>query len=330
MEKIPNHRVISADCAAHRVAVVHGKRELYLCLKRATTGPKITEQPGCSETAGLLKCVSLLIPLYDPMPEHKPLWRLPRGVTRGLWEYAHSDYIATDYDDYFSFNKLFTFDEQIAAKYIQLTDSKPRPIVADLGCGTGRALFPLVRRGFRGLAVDLSERMLQVVREKAEAQSLDVDCVRANLVELEGIRDASIDYAICLFSTLGMIRGRDNRLTALQSIRRILKPGGIFVLHVHNYWYNLYDPGGPWWLLSNFSQALFDRDVERGDKFFNYRGVHNMFLHVFSPGELKRSLRKAGFRIQEFIGLDPGRLRELNSSWLFGRFRANGWIAVCG
>lgn len=263
------------------------------------------------------------------MPDHKPLWRLPRGVTRGLWEYAHSDHIAEDYDEYFSFNKLFTFDEQVAAKYFQLAASQPPPVVADLGCGTGRALLPLVRRGFRGLAVDLSEKMLRVVREKAEAQSLDVDCVQANLVELEGIRDHSIDYAICLFSTFGMIRGRENRLTALQGIRRILKSDGIFVLHVHNYWYNLYDPGGPWWFLKNFLQAMFDRDVERGDKFFNYRGVHNMFLHVFSPGELKRSLRQAGFGIREFVGLDPGRLRELKHPWFFRRFRANGWIVVC-
>jgi ubiquinone/menaquinone biosynthesis C-methylase UbiE len=263
------------------------------------------------------------------MPAHKPHWRLPPGVTRGLWEYAHSDHIAEDYDNYFSFNKLFTFDEQIAAKYFELSDSASAPIVADLGCGTGRALVPLVRRGFRGLAVDLSERMLNVVREKADSQSLDIECVRANLVDLEGIRDDSIDYAICLFSTLGMIRGRDNRQAALRNIRRILKPDGVFVLHVHNYWYNLYDPGGPWWFLKNFVQSKFDRDVDQGDKFFNYRGVHNMFLHVFSPSELRRSLRRAGFRIQEFVGLDPARLRELKNPWFFSRFRANGWIVVC-
>jgi SAM-dependent methyltransferase len=127
-----------------------------------------------------------------------------------------------------------------------------------------------------------------------------------------------------------MIRGRENRLAALRNIRRILKPDGIFVLHVHNYWYNLYDPGGPWWFLKNSLQATLDRDVERGDKFFNYRGVHNMFLHVFSPGELRQALRKAGFQIRELVGLDPARVRELKNPWLFGRFRANGWIVVCG
>ena len=54
-----------------------------------------------------------------------------------------------------------------------------------------------------------------------------------------------------------------------------------------------------------------------------------MFLHVFAPGELKRILRRAGFKIAEFIGLDPARLRQLRYPRLLGRFRANGWIVVC-
>ena len=62
-------------------------------------------------------------------------------------------------------------------------------LVADLGCGTGRALVPLVRTGHRGLAVDLSEHMLRVVQEKADDEGLPIDCVRANLVELDAIAD---------------------------------------------------------------------------------------------------------------------------------------------
>ena len=48
---------------------------------------------------------------------------------------------------------------------------------------------------------------------------------RANLVELDGVRDKSLDGAICLFSTLGMIRGRKNRRRVLDHAQRILRPG---------------------------------------------------------------------------------------------------------
>ncbi len=257
-------------------------------------------------------------------------WQLPPGVTRGLWEYAHAVHIAADYDDYFALNRLFDFDEQVLSKYFKCPPAGSTAVVADLGCGTGRALVPLARRGLRGLAIDLSEQMLSLVKQKADIENLPIDCLQANMVELDCLADESVDYAICLFSTLGMIRGKQCRAQALGHIRRILKPRGVFVLHVHNYWYNLYDPGGPWWLIKNLLRSIVDREVERGDKFFHYRGVANMFLHVFTRRELNGALRRAGFRIKEIISLDMARQRTLPYPWLFGSLRANGWIVVCG
>jgi len=259
--------------------------------------------------------------------EDQPDWQRPAGVTTGLWEYVHRPAIANDYDDYFQANRLFGFEQGIVEQYCELGRDQGE-IVADLGCGTGRALMPLVELGFRGLAVDLSEHMLAIVRAKAEAQQLHIQCLRANLVELDCIADNSIQHAICLFSTLGMIQGRATRDKLLSHVRRMLKPGGRFVLHVHNYWYGLHDPGGPWWLLRNFLSSIFRRDVEVGDKFFHYRGVTNMFLHVFRARELKRDLRRAGFRVLRLIPLAPQRYRALRLPRLLGGLRANGWIII--
>jgi SAM-dependent methyltransferase len=252
-----------------------------------------------------------------------PQWKLPAGVTRGLWEYVHSRSIAFDYDTYFADYELFEFDEQVISRHFRTPG-----LVADLGCGTGRALAPLCRRGFRGLAIDLSENMLAVVREKAARENLPIECLRANLVELD-LPENSVDYAICLFSTLGMIQGRANRQRVLDATRRMLRPGGVFVLHVHNYWWNLYDPRGPWRLTMNYLRAKAIGDVEPGDRYFHYRGVQNMFLHVFTRRELAASLRRAGFRICEFIPLDARRKRELRWPWLVSSLRATGWIVAC-
>ena len=100
-------------------------------------------------------------------------------------------------------------------------------------------------------------------------------------------KEDTVDVAVSLFCTLGMIRGRDNRQRALQHARRILRPGGLFFLHAHNHWYNMRDLASQWCLLKNLMRSTFIRDVEVGDKFFDYRGVSSMFLHAFTLQELQ-------------------------------------------
>jgi len=253
----------------------------------------------------------------------RPDWQLPTGVSRGLGDYIASDHIADDYDEFFALTSLFEFDEAVISRHFV----EPG-LVVDLGCGTGRALLPLVRRGFRGLGVDLSAAMLGVVREKADLESLQVDLLMANLVELDSLADAVADYCLCLFSTLGMIRGREHRARALAHMHRILKPGGKAVLHVHNVWNNLFDPLGRRYLVKHLPRVLLRRDEQLGDKVMPYRGIPNMYLHSFTRGELRRELTGAGFRITEIIPLSASRQHELSRRWLFPRLRANGWVVV--
>jgi ubiquinone/menaquinone biosynthesis C-methylase UbiE len=255
---------------------------------------------------------------------HRPPWRLPPGVSRGVWQYAQTEHVADQYDEYFAENRLFRFDEQVLARHFD------RPgLVVDLGCGTGRTLIPLARRGFRALAVDLSPSMLRIVGRKAAEENLPIARLQANLVQLDCLRDESADYCTCLFSTLGMIRGRENRRRVLGHARRILKPSGLFVLHAHNLWFGLFDSVSRRWLAGQLWCSLLGRGTELGDKFFDYRGIPKMFLHTFTQRELVGDLRSAGFRLEELIPLAVTRQRPLPHAWFFGSLRANGWIAVC-
>jgi SAM-dependent methyltransferase len=245
-------------------------------------------------------------------------------VPGGVWEYTQAEHIATEYDEYFAENQLFEFDEQVLLRHFR----KPG-LAIDLGCGTGRAVAALARHGIRGLAIDLSPHMLAIVAEKARRENLPIQCLQANLVELGCLGENTADYALCLFSTLGMIRGRKNRRRVLENVRRIVKPGGLFVMHVHNYWFNLFDPLGRRWLVKHFFERLKDSTVEPGDKFFPFHGITQMFLHTFTQSELRQELRAAGFRFREWIPLGVDRQRPLPYPFWFGRFRANGWIVVC-
>ena len=151
-------------------------------------------------------------------------WQLPPGVAPGTWEYVHSESIAKDYDRYFAGHALFALDRELLDRWFEPVatgDSVAQwTVVADLGCGTARGLETLLERGYHGLAVDLSGQMLEVVGEKRARLNWPVMRVRANLVELDGLRDQSLDHAICLFSTLGMVKTTAARRRMLDELTR--------------------------------------------------------------------------------------------------------------
>ncbi|MCA9216751.1 MAG: class I SAM-dependent methyltransferase [Planctomycetales bacterium] len=257
----------------------------------------------------------------DSRDSDRASWQLPRGVPKGAWDYTQADSIAREYDEYFQDHSLLALDQALLDKWIV----EPGTVI-DFGCGTGRALRSLLARRMRGIGIDLSQPMLNEAKASLSHFGDQFSPIRANLVELDCIASGSADYGICLFSTLGMIKGDQNRRAALSHMVRTLKPGGRFVLHVHNFWFNLYDPGGPWWLL----KSLIGRaGQERGDRLYNYRGIRNFYLHAFTRRELKQIIKGCGLEIAEWVPLRPKCSGPLVYPWLLQSLRATGWIVLC-
>ncbi len=255
-----------------------------------------------------------------------PAWRLPDGVDAPLWQYTHTPRLAADEDAYFAGHALFAADQRELA----LRFTVPGRLI-DLGCGAGRHSIGFAGRGFEVTAVDLSRSMLEVVGLKAAESGVHLLRVQANLCRLGCLPDQSFDYAISMFSTLGMIRGRASRRRVLAEARRILRPGGRFAFHVHNLWLNLRDPQGRRWLLRHAVNVLSRRDPV-GDRRMDYRGINSMYVHLYRWCELKRDLRSAGFRIDSVVPLDEVSAAPIAMPWLVPQIRAGGWIvfARCG
>lgn len=182
------------------------------------------------------------------MARTPPNWQFPPGVTRGLWDYLHDPDIARGYDASLADASLFTADLAVARRHFVA----PGRLI-DLGCGTGRLLLDFAGRGFSVLGVDLSEGMLHVAAEKAARAGVAVSLLKANLVELDALAESRFDYAACLFSTLGMIDGPAQRRRMIGHVHRLLKPGGAFLLHVHNRWFHFWDKEGRKWLMADMA-----------------------------------------------------------------------------
>jgi SAM-dependent methyltransferase len=248
-------------------------------------------------------------------------WQLPAGVTRGLWDYLHDRSLARNYDENLAGSPLLTTDLTFAERHFD----RPGSLI-DLGCGTGRLLIPFARRGYWVLGVDLSEEMLRVAGEKAATAGVTVHRLQANLVELDAVRDHSFDYAACLFSTLGMVSGAAQRERVVRHAWRVLRPGGTFVLHVHNRWFNFWDRHGRKWLVADVLRSL-GRRPDAGDRLMPvHQGIAGLTLHLFTRGQAVRLLRRVGFRILEVrpVSLRPD--GRLPCPWWFGWLRSYGYL----
>lgn len=194
-------------------------------------------------------------------------------------------------------------------------------MVLDLGCGPGRASLPLARLGYDVVAIDLSTPMLRVTVAKSAATATPgrIFPLRANLVELDGLADDSADHAVCLFSTLGMIQGRQHRQAMLRHVARILRAPsqthparGRMLLHVHNRWSALLEPGGWRRLATSWCRARGQADWEFGDWIYAYRGLDRMFIHRFSRREILSDLVACGWQIETVrpIAVDGTRIDQ--------------------
>lgn len=125
------------------------------------------------------------------------------------------------------YSKLPIADEAAYQKKLAVTRDYFRPDmeVLELGCGTGSTAIlhaPYVKH-IR--AIDFSDNMLAIAKDKAEAEQIDnVTFEQAAIEDLE-VSEQSLDVVLGL-SILHLLKDREG---AVSKVYQMLKPEGIFV-----------------------------------------------------------------------------------------------------
>ena len=109
----------------------------------------------------------------------------------------------------------------------ELSGARPGRRALDLACGTGDITFDLARRGARAIGLDLTPRMIEIAAAKsrhAEGSGARVPFLVGDMMTLP-FADASFD----IVSTGYGLRNVPDLDGALDEIRRVLRPGGLFL-----------------------------------------------------------------------------------------------------
>ncbi|WP_345977570.1 class I SAM-dependent methyltransferase [Sulfurimonas sp. HSL3-7] len=101
--------------------------------------------------------------------------------------------------------------------------------VLDCACGTGKDLIMFHSLGYSVIGSDLSNAMLRKAHENLKEASLDLPLINSDFRELEKHFKTQFDAVVCLTNSINEVLDESEVRRALESMKAILRPGGILV-----------------------------------------------------------------------------------------------------
>ncbi|MCK5235856.1 MAG: methyltransferase domain-containing protein [Deltaproteobacteria bacterium] len=150
--------------------------------------------------------------------------------------------------------------------------------VLDIACGTGRFALEFARNGASVTALDSSEGMLDIVKDKLEQEGLQASTVRSSATELP-FKDGEFDICVCI----NALNHMPEHGKILGEISRVLAEGGILVSNYTNY-LSIFMPAG---LLVNLRKKSLTRDV---------------YTKWFSPFEMIKLNASSNLSVEQMVG----------------------------
>ncbi len=218
-------------------------------------------------------------------------------------------------DEYVSFAEiydLFYHREEDIDFYSKLAETYGDPVL-ELGCGTGRVLLNLAKRGYRVYGLDTSESMLNVLSKKIKNENLEGH-VKYAVGDMRNFKlDEKFNLIIIPFSTITHNTSLDDLINTFKCVREHLNKGGAlaFDLFVPKFEYlaegsrNIFDirekNGAKMVVIENAKYDLTNHliHVKRYVRVIGspFEGEYTWFFTIrfWFKGEIELALRLAGF-----------------------------------
>ena len=183
--------------------------------------------------------------------------------------------------------------------------------ILDLGCGPGLYAEILARKGHRVTGVDFSENSINYARQAAGEKNLDITYLCKDYTKLN-LPEDHFDLALLVFTDFGPLLPRA-RQQLLAIIKKVLKPGGLFVFDVLNdrdleskLTPKTWEISGPGFWSDSPYLALTESFLYKEEKVILYQHIivdetgkiktYRFWHHFFSQSDLRKTLDQFDFK----------------------------------
>jgi tRNA (uracil-5-)-methyltransferase TRM9 len=176
--------------------------------------------------------------------------------------------------------------------------------ILDSGCANGRLFRVLKGKKVDYFGIDFSEKLIEIAKKKyPEAKFQVADCLNLPF-------PANFFDKIYSISVLHNIPSREFRLRYFKEAKRVLKPGGLLILRVWDFWKRKAFP--KLFFKYTFLKLIGKSKLDFFDVFVPWKDSKGKILieryfHCFRKKELENLVKEVGFKIKKIwrAGKDP-------------------------
>ncbi|MDP2365620.1 MAG: class I SAM-dependent methyltransferase [Ignavibacteria bacterium] len=179
--------------------------------------------------------------------------------------------------------------------------------ILDMACGAGRHAILLARKNYNVTAVDLSDNLLSIAKQRADKENLSINFVHSDIRRFNPTD--TFDLILNLFTSFGYFETDEDNFSVLKKAYNLLTYEGYFVLDFFNSEFLTQN------LIEYSEEVLEDAEIHLYRKIKDKRvnkkivitknGKLSQFeesVRMFTKDELENAITKIGFDIYKTFG----------------------------